>query len=112
MISDFANLDTAEAQLIYNQDTLECFKRHRKFSMYNDCLSQSTNANGEMRDPDLTKEAEIDACSWNYFKGITAGSQGVKCETLDALETYANEMENGQKISCKRYLKGTESFQS
>ena len=63
-----------------------------------------------MRDPDLAKEAEIDACSWNYFKGITAGSQGVECELLDALEAYANEMENGQKISCKRYLKGTESL--
>lgn len=62
-----------------------------------------------MRDPDLAKEAEIDACSWNYFKGITAGSQGVQCDTLDALEAYANEMETGQKISCKRYLKGMES---
>ena len=71
---------------------------------------QSTHASGQMRDPDLAKEAEIDACSWNYFKGITAGSQGVECERLDALEAYANEMENGQKISCKRYLKGTESL--
>ena len=47
-----------------------------------------------MREPDITKEAEIDACSWNYFKGITAGSQGVDCDTLDQLEAYANEMEN------------------
>ena len=62
-----------------------------------------------MRDPDLAKEAEIDACSWNYFEGITAGSQGVNCGTLDELRVYANEMETGQKISCKRYLKGSES---
>ena len=65
-----------------------------------------------MREPDITNEAEIDACSWNYFKGITAGSQGVDCDTLDQLEAYANEMENGQKISCKRYLKVTESLNS
>ena len=63
-----------------------------------------------MREPDKAKEAEIVACSWNHFDEITAGSQGVDCDTLEELEAYANEMENGQKISCKQYLKGMESY--
>ena len=40
MTSDFANLGIDEAQLIYNPATLECFKEHRSFAKYNDCLSQ------------------------------------------------------------------------
>ena len=65
-----------------------------------------------MREPDRAREAEIKACSWNHFDGITEGSQGVKCATLEELRAYANEIENGQEISCKDYLKGKESSNS
>ena len=43
------------------------------------------------------------------LKAPSEGSQGVKCDTLEELRAYANEIENGRKISCKQYLKGPES---
>ena len=37
---------------------------------------------------------------------MTEGSEGVDCPNLDELYEYAKSMENGQKITCSRYLKG------
>ena len=53
----------------------------------------------------LFKQAQIDDCTWNPFPNMTEGSDGVTCPNLDDLYAYANKMNTGQKITCRRFLK-------
>ena len=41
---------------------------------------------------------------------MTDGSLGVDCANLDDLIKYAREMKTGQKLTCKRYLKGKDFY--
>ena len=56
------------------------------------------------------KDDEIDSCSWNYSPNMTDGKLGVDCPNLEELKAHVDKMEEGQKITCKRFLKNRDSI--